>query len=344
MDAASLKPAAGTPPEVRVDAGRHYFEFQFTALSFTAPDKVRFKWRLQGLEKNWVEGGDRRRVSYSFIPPGNYQFEVQACNNDGVWSPTAATVNLTVPPYFWQTWWFKLASGLALAAGLMLIYSVRIARLRALAELRLRIARDLHDEVGANLGSISLLAQLMEHAPSPADAGQVRGIAVQTIDTLRDIVWFIDPTHDRLSDLVARLQETAQVMLATVPFTFEQSGDFQSADLSLAFRRNVLPLFKETLHNLLKHARATRVTISVHRRENEFQFRIQDNGVGFDVAQKQAGNGLKNLRRRAAETGGRLDIESRPGGGTTVTLTAPITQTRGWWFAKKPVASERSQS
>jgi signal transduction histidine kinase len=179
----------------------------------------------------------------------------------------------------------------------------------------------------------------MEHAPSPADAGQVRGIAVQTIDTLRDIVWFIDPTHDRLSDLVARLQETARVMLPTVAFTFEQSGDFRSADLSLAFRRNVPPLFKETLHNLLKHARATTVTISVHRRENEFQFRIQDNGVGFDAAKKSAGNGLKNLRRRAAEIGGRLEIETHPGGGTIVTLTAPITQTRGWWFAKNRVAS-----
>lgn len=334
-------PAGAQPalPEIRVAAGRHYFEFQFTALSFTAPDKVRFKWRLKGLEKNWVEGGDRRQVSYSFIPPGDYQFEVQACNNDGVWSTATAAVNLTVLPYFWQTWWFKLTAGLALVAGLIMLYSVRIARLRALVELRLRIARDLHDEVGANLGSISLLAQLMEHAPSPADAGQVRGIAVQTIDTLRDIVWFIDPTHDRLSDLVARLQETARVMLPTVAFTFEQSGDFRSADLSLAFRRNVPPLFKETLHNLLKHARATTVTISVRRRENEFQFRIQDNGVGFDAAKKSAGNGLKNLRRRAAEIGGRLEIETHPGGGTIVTLTAPITQTRGWWFAKNRVAS-----
>jgi len=202
--------------------------------------------------------------------------------------------------------------------------------LRALENLRLRIARDLHDEVGANLGSISLLAQMMEQTPSSADAAQVRGIAVQTIDTLRDIIWFIDPTHDKLSDLVARLQETSRMMLPAVTFQFHQSGDFSTANLSLGFRRNVPPLFKETLHNLLKHARATAVEISVRRRENEFQFTVKDNGVGFDAAQKYAGNGLKNLKRRAAEIGGQIEIASRAGAGTTVTLTAPITQTRDW--------------
>ena len=148
------------PRKIRITAGRHYFEFKFCALSFTSPDKVKFKWRLAGLENDWVNGGDHRAASYSFIPPGDYQFEVRACNNDGVWNDTPAAVGLTVLPYFWQTWWFKLAVALVAAAVLLTIYFVRIARLRALETLRLRIARDLHDEVGANLGSISLLAQI----------------------------------------------------------------------------------------------------------------------------------------------------------------------------------------
>ena len=205
-----------------------------------------------------------------------------------------------------------------------------VARLRELEKLRLRIARDLHDEVGANLGCISVLAQMMEHTPSKADAVQVWSIAAQTIDTLREIIWFIDPTHDRLSDLVARLHDTARVMLQSVAFTFKQTGDFSSLNLPLAFRRNVPPIFKEALHNLLKHSRATAVEVSVSRLENEFQFRIQDNGGGFDAGQKSSGNGLQNMKRRAAEIGGRLEIKSSKGE-TTVTLFAPITQTRGWW-------------
>lgn len=318
------------PNEIFITAGRHYFEFKFTALSFTSPDKVKFKWRLKDLESSWVDGGYLRAVSYSFIPPGAYEFEVQACNNDGVWNEQGAALKFTVLPYFWQRWWFKIGAALFMCAVLLMIYYVRIARLRALEKMRLRIARDLHDEVGANLGSISLLAQMMEQTPSSVDASEVRGIAVRTIDTLRDIIWFIDPKHDRLSDLVERLRETARVMLPGMSLKFDQTGDFNSADLSLAFRRNVLPLFKETLHNVLKHSHASTVEISVRRRENEFQFSIKDNGVGFDPAQKYSGNGLKNLKRRAAEIGGRLEIASHAGGGTTVTLSASITQTRDW--------------
>ena len=201
----------------------------------------------------------------------------------------------------------------------------RPARAREAERLRLRIARDLHDEVGANLGSISLLAQIMEKSPSSADAAQVRGIAVQTIDTLRDIIWFIDPTHDNLSDLVMRLQETSRVMLSAVTHAFEQSGDFRSAGLSLAFRRNVPSLFKEVLHNLLKHSGANEVVITVSRVEKTFQFQVRDNGVGFCPETTGSGNGLKNMKRRTQDIGGRLTIESAPGAGTIITLQAPIT-------------------
>lgn len=333
------QPGARVPDRMRIAAGGHYFEFKFAAMSFTSPDKVRFRWRLIGLEPNWVDGGTHHTASYSFLPPGNYQFEVQACNNDGVWNDAGATTRLIVLPYFWQTWWFEIATGLFLTAVLLAIYSFRIARFRTLEKLRLRIARDLHDEVGANLGSISLLSQIMEQTPSRSDATQVRNLATQTIDTLRDIVWLIDPTHDRLSDLVARLHGTARVMLPALEVKFDQVGDFDSTSLPLAFRRNVPPLFKETLHNLLTHSHATSVGISVRRNDGAFQFCVHDNGVGFDRDQKYAGNGLKNMKRRAAEIGGQITIESRPGFGTAVTLVAPITRTRDWCYLKKLLRS-----
>jgi len=208
--------------------------------------------------------------------------------------------------------------------GLTVAYSIRVSRLRMLEHLRLRIARDLHDEVGANLGSISLLAQMMEKKPSSADAAQVHGIASQTVDTLRDIIWFIDPTHDSLSDLVMRLHETSRVMLSAVSYRFKQDGDFLSANLSLPFRRNVPSIFKEALHNLLRHSNATEVSIVISRRENVFEFRVHDNGVGFLREIRNSGNGLKNMARRAKEIGGQLLIESAAGKGTTVILSVPI--------------------
>ena len=325
---------ARAPKAIRVRAGRHYFEFTFCALSFNAPEKVKFRWRLSGLESEWVDGGNQRTATYSYVPPGKYRFEVKACNNDGIWNVAPAMLEVTVLPFFWQEWWFKLAVSLA-ALGLGLaIYSFRVSRLRSLERLRLRIARDLHDEVGANLGSISLLAQMMEQSPSSSDATLVRGIAIQTIDTLRDIIWFIDPKHDKLIDLVQRLEETARIMLANLKFTLQQSGDFRSADLSLTFRRNVPPLFKETLHNILKHSHATEVRIQIRKSGDDFLFDISDNGRGFDLNQKSSGNGLRNLRRRAGEIGGSVEIESSPGKGTTVHFRAPITQTRDWFNQK----------
>ncbi len=325
----SASEAAARPP-LQVGAGRHYFEFHFTALSFTAPDKVRFRWWMEGLEHDWVDGHHRRAVSYNFLPPGSYRFHVQACNNDDVWNEEGDELALTVLPYYWQTWWFRVALGAALFLVVGLVYSVRMARLRALDRMRLRIARDLHDEVGANLGSISLLAQIMEKKPTAADATQVRGIVAQTVDTLRDIVWFIEPKHDRISDLVTRLSETARTMLQGVPYNFETSGDLGGQSLPLEFRRNVVPIFKEALHNVIKHAQATEVQIRLRRSGRFLELSISDNGQGFVEGDGLPGNGLKNMRRRAADMDGSLEVTTEPGRGCTVRLSAPIPQTRDW--------------
>jgi signal transduction histidine kinase len=153
----------------------------------------------------------------------------------------------------------------------------------------------------------------------------VRDIAGQTVDTLRDIVWFIDPAHERLSDLVARMRETAGALLHEIPFQFESGGDFSSEHLPLDFRRNALPWFKEALHNIVKHARATQVKITVRRRGNAFEVQIHDNGIGFDPRARSSGNGLKNLKRRAREMRGELSIDSQPGQGATLSLRARIT-------------------
>ena len=315
---------------LRVPAGRHYLDFKFTATSLTSPDKVRFKWRLAGLEKTWVNETSRRSVSYSFVPPGGYEFQVIACNNDGIWNQVGAAIKLIVLPYFWQTWWFKVLLILAVAGFSAAIYWFRISRLRSLQRLRLSIARDLHDEVGANLASISLLAQEIRKRPSSDDANEVLETSMETTDALRDIVWFIDPHHDRLNDLVARLNDIARNMLRNFDFQFEQSGDFNLAKLPLMFRRNVPPMFKEALHNILKHSQATKVHIRVNRREDQFQFQISDNGMGFDEKVVPAGNGLRNMRRRAEEIGGSLEINRNNDCGTTIILTAPIPKTRYW--------------
>ena len=325
--------ADGSSPArpLKIPPGSQRLEFRYTGLSLTAPLKVRFKYKLEGLEEDWVEAGTRRTANYSNVHPGDYRFRVLACNNDGVWNDTGASLAVIMLPRVWQTWWFRSLGAAALVLLFVGAYEIRLASERKLSRLRLRIARDLHDEVGSNLGSIALLSEVMPKQPAGLadEISEIRRIAVQTIGSLRDIVWFLDPAGDKMSDLVLRLRETAKTMLPGIPFTFDCTGQADSASASLEFRRNVFPMFKEILHNVAKHAHATQVKIVVEITPRQFRLQVTDNGIGFDHTRPGSGNGLKNLRRRAGDLGGALEIQSRAGHGAVVTLLAPITRIRG---------------
>lgn len=322
-DAASSSAPGLAKTPLKIAPGVQRLEFHYTGLSLTEPKKVRFKYMLEGLEENWVEAGTRRSVNYTHLDPGTYRFRVQACNNDGVWNEQGASLALIILPHFWQTWWFKVVCVAAVVLLLVVIYEMRLASERKLARLRLRIASDLHDEVGSNLGSIALLSEMVS-SPAP-EVDEIRRVALATVGSLRDIVWFLDPTGDSMEDLVLRMKDTARTLLPGIPFEIVVEGETGSARPSLRLRQNVFPMFKEILHNIAKHARATRVRILVKVSSNQFRLSVEDDGAGFDESQVRRGNGLKNLRRRAADLRGELQIQSQPGRGSRFTVTASIT-------------------
>jgi len=315
---------------IRCPAGTRQLEIRYTALSFSAPKQVRFRYRLEGFEKRWIEAADQRLVAFSHLSPGRYNFEVTACNNHGVWNEKSALLSFQVLPLFWQTVWFKLLVGLAVIVLLIFFYRIRLARLRALDRLRQQIARDLHDEVGANLGSISLLTEVMEHRPQPGDLAQIRSTANQTVDTLRDLVWIINPSHEHLSDLIERLKQIAAIMLANLNYEFAEMEQANNIKLSLELCRNVPPLFKEVLNNIRKHSKASRVTIRLYCLNGNLVLEVKDDGVGFDTLMKRSGDGLKNFQNRAAEMCAELTVTSQLKNGTIVKLTAPLTKSRDW--------------
>jgi hypothetical protein len=325
---------------LQIPAGRTQFEFRFAALSYTAPDNVRFQYRLEGLEKNWIDGGMNRVATYNYLPPGAYKFHVRAANNDGVWNETGASVGFELLPHFWQRWWFLMLIVAAIIGLVWLAYYFRMARLRELERLRLRIARDLHDDVGANLASMALIAEAMEKQPAFGDPKDLRRIALHTIDALRDIVWFIDPARDTLGDLISRMRDTAPLLLTGIKYDFEAIVPNPDINLPPAFRRNVFPIFKEALHNAVSHAQAGRVSITLDCREGVLRLRVNDDGRGFDERKIIPGNGLRNLRRRAAEMRGAVRIQTAPGQGTTVEFAAPFPRTRGFPFKSNPLDSD----
>jgi ligand-binding sensor domain-containing protein/signal transduction histidine kinase len=324
------KPDARRPaPVITVLPHQHWLEFRFTALSFAASSKVRFRYQMEGFDPGWVDGGSRRSTVYTRLPSGRYRFRVTACNDSGVWNETGASLAVVVVPVFHQTWWFRLLVLAAVGGAGFLLFHLRIRRLKQLAHLRGRIAGDLHDEIGSNLGGIILLSELTQRTASlPPDARtslqEINATAQRTASSLRDIGWFLNPDFDTLTDMMARMRKFAATLLGGLECEFAVSGLESAQNLPLEFRRNVFFAYKEILHNIVRHAGATRVDIRLERVGHRLALSVRDNGSGFTPTAATSGHGLRSLRQRMADLGGQLEVESAPGQGTSVRLTVPL--------------------
>jgi len=314
---------------LNLEPGRGELEFHYTALSLQAPEKNRFKYKLEGVDFDWMDVGTRRVAYYNNIKPGHYRFRVIACNNDGVWNETGTIAGIILLPHLWQTWWFK--SGVVLCLGLLIftIYQIRIARLKEIERLRLRIAADLHDEVGSTVGSISVLSEMLKDFGEVGDEERkdivkINQLSMQTASSIREIVWFINPEYDTIHELLLRMKDVADTMLSGMSYHFESPKENLSRKLPLEFRQNLFLIYKETLANIMKHSQATCVEIQISEKEGTWRLFIRDNGVGFDPSSVNRGNGLKNLRRRADKLNGKLEVKSALGHGTTVSLSAKV--------------------
>ena len=322
---------------LEVPPGRHQFELHYTGLSLVASDRVQFRYRLEGADPGWVEAGTRRSVQYPLLPAGTYQFRVIACNSDRVWNETGDSLTLKIPPYFYETTWFRILAGLV-AAGLVaggVWYSVtrslhrkmeRLARQRAVEQERTRIAKDIHDDLGANLTLIAVLGDLAKQEKTGERIEKMAGTARQAVKSLDEIVWAVNPRNDTLAHLidytgqfaVDYLRATGVRCLLDVP---EQAP---SREVSSNVRHNVFLVVKEALQNIVKHAHASEVWLRVNATEQELKIKIEDNGAGFDrMPQDALADGLRNMQQRMNELGGRCRIQSRVGAGTEIIVELP---------------------
>jgi signal transduction histidine kinase/ligand-binding sensor domain-containing protein len=332
-------PAAQTP--LRIPPGQQRFEFYFTGLSFIAPEKMRFQYQLAGWDSDWVNAGNDKRVAeYSFLPAGNYVFHVRACNSDGVWNREGAAVSLVVLPHFWQTWWFYLAA--ALAAGALV---ARVAwfisrrrmrqklasaeRQQAVERERTRIAKDIHDHLGANLTRISLLSQaahgeLENPVRAASQLDRIYETSRELTRAMDEIVWAVNPQHDTLDSLASYLGNFAQDYLVSIGLRCRLDMPLQLPPwpITAELRHNVFLAFKEALHNIVKHAGAHEACVSLTPEATGFALVVRDDGSGFNPAalppRQSGGNGLNNMKQRLEKLGGRCEIQSAPGSGTEI--------------------------
>ncbi|MEY2466562.1 MAG: hypothetical protein QOD03_1083, partial [Verrucomicrobiota bacterium] len=333
----------GDKEELRLPPGLPQVQFEFTALSFVASDNVQFRYQLEGLDKDWVDAGTRRVASYTHPPPGHYRFKVIACNNDGIWNKTGDTLSVTFEPYFWETSWFKLAvilSSFAALCGVVVwvlrrrhrLVVERLEQQRALELERNRIARDLHDDLGIGLTEIGLLGDLVSASDGLQQAGRERlqeitDRARMLVASLDEIVWAINPTNDTSQSLMEYFFEYAQKLLgrAGIRCRLEVIEPMPNGKLNMEERHEVFHAFKEALNNVIRHAGATEVQVSLSAEKGELFVCVADNGCGFVTPGGEGSrDGLVGMRERLLRLGGRCEINGSSGSGTTVTFIIPM--------------------
>ena len=335
---------APLPETITIPPGKEQLDIQYTSLNLAAPQRARFKYRMEGHETAWTEvGGDSRVARYRKLPPGHYHFRVIAANEDGVWNETGASVGIVVLPPFWRTWWFMGASAVAtLLLIIAVVHFFATQKLRrqlekhrqqeAVEKERARIARDIHDQLGASLTQVALLGELAESdKDSPAEveahARQISQTARDTSRSLDEIVWTVNPSNDTLEGLINYISKYAQEYLNSVGLRcrLDMPAQLPAATVSPEVRHNVYLAAKEAITNIAKHAQASSAWVQLKLTAASFTLEISDDGRGPAAKDEKSGrNGLRNMRKRMEDVGGSFAIEPRPEGGTVVRLTAPI--------------------
>jgi len=325
---AKLDTAISEIKTIPLDYDENFFSFTFSALDFTNARQNQYAYQLAGFDKDWIQAGNKREASYTNVPPGTYTFRVKGSNNDGVWNETGTSVQIIITPPFWQTWWFRMALALAVIAFLAALYNYRVSKLLEIERTRLRIARDLHDDVGSSLSSIALTAELLQKESATdgltnRQLARVHETAQKLSRNLKEIVWAIDPHRDKFDDLLLHIKEAAEELLGQkgIAYTLDIPQDELPQSLKMEFRRNLFLIYKEMLHNVVKHAEATKVEIALTRMNGVLQLQVADNGKGFCTEAVGNGNGMKSMQARAGELNGQLEIDSQPERGTRVTLS-----------------------
>jgi signal transduction histidine kinase/ligand-binding sensor domain-containing protein len=318
----------------RVSAGHNHFEFDYAGLSFTAPQKVRYRYMLEGFDHQWTEAGARRSAYYTNIPPGNYTFHVQAANNDGVWNTEGAAFVFTLRPHFYQTIWFYILLA-ALAAGvIVLLLRLRLLRaereFRAVLAERNRIAREVHDTLAQGYVGVSVqlevVSELLRNNKTEnalKHLNTTRQHVREGLAEARQSIWALRSQDTGENTLPVKLRRASeQANGHGIEASFSLYGAYRP--IPPGMEREFLRVGQEAIHNVKKHAGAQHLTVQLEYGPAEVALVVRDDGRGFEMNdgfQPPPGHfGLTGMRERADAIGGMLEVTSEPGIGTTVRL------------------------
>jgi ligand-binding sensor domain-containing protein/signal transduction histidine kinase len=316
---------------VTIPPGGRRFAFEYAALSFAAPQKVRFRYKLDGFDHDWIDAGTQRTAYYTNLPPGSYTFQVLACNNNGVWSVAPASLAFRLQPYFYQTLWFYLL--LLLTAGLLWYAGYRWrmrqveSRFNAVLAERNRIAREIHDTLAQGFVAVSVQLQIVSRLlGNSTDAvrqhlSQAQDLVRHGLDDARKAIWELRSQSVENKDLAAQLSKMADRVTAGTEIRTEVRVNGTYRPLPGKVEDELVRIAQEAVTNAVRHADPNRVEIQLRFSGKRVELSVEDNGRGFsgEPLSTQDGHfGVTGMKERAQQIGGTLTVSSNPGQGTRV--------------------------
>jgi signal transduction histidine kinase/sugar lactone lactonase YvrE len=314
-------------------------QIEFASLNFSVGEVLRYQYKLEGVDRDWSEITEQRTVNYATLAPGAYRFLVRCINWKGLVSRDPAEVDFRILPPIWERWWFEGLLSIFIASTVYTLYRYRLRRLLELERVRTRIAADLHDDIGSSLSGMAFLSEAVKqqigdtHPEAFAMAGEVAAMARGLADSMSDVVWSIDPRRDDLHNLITRVRQFASRLFEAqgISFKFQVPPEPAKVKLAPEQRRHLFLIFKEAIHNIARHAHCASALLTIAVADHRLEVAVDDDGCGFSAIpasltphSDQQGNGLNNMKLRAANLGGQMSIDSAPGRGTHLRLTVPL--------------------
>lgn len=330
--------------QIELDYEKNSFRFTFAALDFTDPDRLQYRYKLENYDDKWIQRSDesKRFANYTKVKPNDYVLHVEATNSAGMWSKKGLSIPITINPPFWQTWWFQTAVVL-FVIGLVYsghqyrltkqqqIHDTRVQGMQDMENLRMRIAGQLHDRVSANLSTIGLLAESLSFQKNAGEKEKERfdkitNLARDSANSIRETSWVVNTGFDKLDKLISAMEDVGEDMISVIAaFNFDVLNPIPDTPITMDFRQNVYYFFREALHNIIRHAEASHVMVTVSTAAGKhFELEIKDDGKGFLLSEVHESNGMVLFQRRARNLKGTVSIKSDPGNGTCIRLNVPI--------------------
>lgn len=317
--------------DLKLKYSQDKIKIEFAALNYTNPENNVFAYMLEGIDNDWTYS-KIPFVNYNKLPAGTYTFRVKAANDNGIWNEEGDSFLIVISPPWYQTIWFYLVCFLLASAILYAIYKIRINNLLKLERMRNTISRDLHDDIGSTLSSISMMSKMAKSqtekniSKTSELLDKINNRSEYMMESMGDIVWAVNPHNDQIEKILLRMRSFAADILEpmNIDYKFEVAEALLHFKVPLGIRRDFYLIYKEGINNVAKYSQCKNVVIKIYIDKSILHLIVKDDGIGFNTGEFSKGNGLNNYRSRAEKIKGKFTIHSAPNEGTEIHLAVPL--------------------